>query len=64
MSTPTAPENPKYLMPRDADAVGPQNDAERRLYELVMEGINSGPAVETSVEELVAELRARIRAKR
>ncbi|WP_093390978.1 hypothetical protein [Rugamonas rubra] len=64
MSSPTVPENPKYLMPRDADAVGPQNDAERRLYELVMEGINSGPAVETSVEELVAELRARIRTKR
>jgi hypothetical protein len=64
MSTPTVPKNPKYLMPRDADAIGPQNDAERRLYELVMEGINSGPAVETSVEELVAELRARIHAKR
>lgn len=63
MSTPTVPDNPKYLMPRDADAVGPQNDAERRLYELVMEGINSGPAVETSVAELVAELRARIRAR-
>jgi hypothetical protein len=50
-------------MPRDADAVGPQNDDERRLYELVMEGIDSGPAIETSVAELVAELRARIRAR-
>ncbi len=63
MSTPTVPDNPKYLMPRDADAGGPQNDAERRLYELVMEGINSGPAIETSLAELVAELRARISAK-
>lgn len=63
MSTPTVPDNSKYLMPRDADAVGPQNDAERQLYELVMEGINSGPAVETSVAELVAELRARICAR-
>ncbi|PHV06034.1 hypothetical protein CSQ96_18425 [Janthinobacterium sp. BJB412] len=61
MSTPTVPDNSKYLMPCDANAVGPQNDAERRLYELVMEGINSGPAVEISVAELVAELRARIR---
>ncbi len=63
MPTPTVPDNPKYLMPRDADAAGPQNDAERRLYELVMEGIKSGPAVEASVAELVAELRVRIRAK-
>lgn len=64
MSTLTTPDLPKYLMPRDADAVGPQNEAERRLYELVMEGINSGPSLETTIEELGNELRARIRAKR
>ncbi|HWW68677.1 MAG TPA: hypothetical protein VN089_01950 [Duganella sp.] len=51
-------------MPRDADAVGPQNDAERRLYELIMEGVNSGPSPKTSIAELTGELRARIRAKR
>ena len=55
---------PKFLMPRDADAVGPQNDAERRLYELIMEGVNSGPSPKTSIAELTDELRARIRAKR
>ncbi|RFP16008.1 MULTISPECIES: hypothetical protein [unclassified Duganella] len=50
----------KFLLPRAANAVGPQNEAERRLYELVMEGINSGPSPKTSIAELTAELRARI----
>ena len=63
MTTVTAPVPPKFLMPRDADAVGPQNEAERRLYELVMEGINSGPSPTTSIAELTGELRALIRAK-
>ena len=64
MSTSTTPAAAKFLMPRDADAVGPQNEAERRLYELVMEGVNSGPSPKTSVAELTEELRARIRKKR
>ena len=64
MTTVTTPVAPKFLMPRDADAVGPQNEAERRLYDLVMEGINSGPSSTTGIAELSAELRARIRAKR
>lgn len=64
MSKLTTPVAPKFLMPRDADAVGPQNEAERRLYELVMEGVNSGPSKKTSIAELAGELRARIRAKR
>jgi hypothetical protein len=51
-------------MPGDDDAVGSQNEAERRLYELVMEGIASGPSSRTSVVALIEELRARIRAKR
>jgi hypothetical protein len=46
-------------MPRAADAVGPQNEAERHLYELIMEGLNSGPGTEyASVEEFAAEFRA------
>jgi hypothetical protein len=64
MTTAIKPLDPKFLMPRDADAVGPQNEAERRLYELVMEGVNSGPSQKTSIAELTAELRARIRAPR
>lgn len=54
----------KYLMPRDANAISPQNEAERRLYELVKEGIDSGPSQETSIADLSVELRARIRNKR
>lgn len=64
MTTVTTPLAAKILMPRDADAVGPQNEAERRLYELIMEGVNNGPSPETSIEDLANELRARIRAKR
>ena len=51
-------------MPRDANAVGPQNEAEQRLYDLVKEGIDAGPSQETSIADLSAELRARIRSKR
>jgi hypothetical protein len=60
MTTLIVPTPHKYELPRDADAVGPQNDAERRLYELVKEGIDGGPSQETSIAELSAELRARI----
>ncbi len=58
------PLDPKFLLPRDAEAIGPQNEAERRLYELILEGVNSGPAIETSIAELTAELQERIRLKR
>jgi hypothetical protein len=64
MVTLTTPLPEKYLLPRDADAVGPQNEAERRLYALVREGLDGGPSEETSIAELTAELRARIQNKR
>jgi hypothetical protein len=64
MTTRTTPAAQKILLPRDADAIGPQNKAERRLYELIMEGVNSSPSPETSIRDLANELRARIRAKR
>jgi len=60
----TTPAPQKYLMPRDQNAVGPQNDAERRLYDLVKEGMDGGPSQETSIADLSAELRSRIRGKR
>jgi hypothetical protein len=55
---------PKFLMPRDEDVIGPQNEAERRLYKLIMEVINGGQSAKTSIAELTDELRTRIRAKR
>ncbi|MBA5639320.1 hypothetical protein H3H37_19855 [Duganella sp. LX20W] len=64
MTTPTTKAPSAFQVPPDADVVGPQNEAERRLYELVMEGINSGPSPKTSVAALAEELRARIRPKR
>ena len=64
MTTATPPADPKVQMPLDAGAIGPQNEAERQLYELVMEGVNSGPSQKTSIAELTGELRERIRAKR
>ena len=49
-------------MPHGADAVGPQNEAEHRLYELIMDGLNSGEGTEFErVEEFAAEFRARLR---
>lgn len=64
MATLIHPLPKKYLLPRDADAVGPQNDAERRLYALVKEGLDGGPSEETSIHALTSELRERIRNKR
>jgi len=64
MTTVTTPAAPKILTPREADAAGPQNEAERRLYELIMEGVNNGPSPETNIGDLTRELRERIRARR
>jgi hypothetical protein len=51
-------------MPREGDALGPQNEAEQRLYQLVMEGMNDSAPITTSIAELTAELRARIQNQR
>lgn len=57
----TPPSSQKYLLPRAADAVGPQNEAEHRLYELIMEGLNNGEGTEYArVDEFAAEFRARL----
>ncbi len=57
----TPPTSPKYLMPRDADAVGPQNEAERRLYERIVEGLNSGPGTDyENVADFAVEFRSRL----
>ncbi|NYI01217.1 hypothetical protein [Cupriavidus plantarum] len=61
MARPTPPRSQKYLLPRSADAVGPQNDAEQRLYELIMQGLNSGEGTEYAhVDDFAAEFRARL----
>ncbi|MEC3767871.1 hypothetical protein [Cupriavidus sp. SS-3] len=58
----TPPSSPKFLLPRAADAVGPQNEAERRLYERIVDGLNSGEGTEYArVEDFAAEFRARLR---
>lgn len=46
-------------MPLPADATGPQNEAERRLYDLILQGLDSGEGkVYECIEDLGAELRA------
>ena len=55
---------PRNLLPRDVDALGPQNEAEQQLYSLIMESIDAPPAEETTITELVAELHTRIQARR
>ncbi len=58
----TPPPSQKYLMPRVADAVGPHNEAERQLYEQIVEGLHSGEGTEYEhVEAFAAELRARLK---
>ena len=54
----------KTHTPSEDNAHGPQNSAERQLYELIKEGANSGPSSTTSIKELTDELRHRIRSKR
>ena len=51
-------------MPSDPKAVGPQNDSERRLFELIKEGLDEGAMHETTIDELTVELRKRIQKKR
>jgi len=61
----TPPSSTKYLMPRAADAVGPQNEAEHRLYELIAEGLNGGEGTEYErVDEFAAEFRARLQSRK
>ncbi len=61
----TPPTSQKYLMPRAADAVGPQNEAEHRLYELIMEGLNSGEGTEyEGVEQFATEFRTRLQQRK
>lgn len=65
MARPIPPTSQKYLMPRAADATGPQNEAEQRLYELIAEGLGSGEGVEYErVEDFAAELRGRLQNSR
>jgi hypothetical protein len=64
MTAPIYPKPTKYLMPRDVNAVGPQNESEQRLYDLIKEAMDSGPSEKITVEELVAEIRQRINLKR
>ncbi|SOZ14670.1 conserved hypothetical protein [Cupriavidus taiwanensis] len=61
----TPPSSQKYLMPLAADAVGPQNEAEHRLYELIVEGLSSGEGTEYNrVDEFAAEFRARLQGRK
>ncbi|CAG2157243.1 hypothetical protein [Cupriavidus numazuensis] len=61
----TPPLLPKDPVPRADDAVGPQNEVEHRLYELIEEGLNSGEGTEYErVEEFAAEYRARLQSRK
>lgn len=60
----TSSKKRKFPLPRDAEATGPQNNAEKCVYDLVMEGVNSGPSKPTTVAALSSSLRARIRSRR
>lgn len=50
--------------PDDGGAAGPRNEAERRLYDLIQAGLQSGAPRVVAVADLTAELRARAVAAR
>ncbi|CAG9185489.1 hypothetical protein [Cupriavidus pampae] len=50
------------LLPLAADAIGPRSDADLLLYELIMEGLNSGEGTEYAlVDKFATEFHARLR---
>ena len=64
MNKPNAPDPSVAPEDDELDDTAPQNDEERELFALLMEGINSGPSEITSIDELTARLRAQIRGER
>jgi hypothetical protein len=64
MNKPIAPEPSIAPSDDEFDETEPQNEEERELYDLLMEGINSGLSEVTSIDELSAKLLAQIRATR
>lgn len=48
-----------YTLPEDPGKTGPRSEAERRLFAMITEGIESGPGREVNAD-FIAELRARI----
>lgn len=55
---------PRFLMPREVDATGPQNEAEQQLYQLLKAGMDDAAGEATSIAELTTELRSRIQSRR
>ncbi|MCP1571735.1 Arc/MetJ-type ribon-helix-helix transcriptional regulator [Herbaspirillum rubrisubalbicans] len=53
----------KYPLARDAgpSAMGPQNEEEQRLQALIHEGLEAGPSIDISIDDLASQLRKRIR---
>ncbi|EIJ46917.1 hypothetical protein GWL_11570 [Herbaspirillum sp. GW103] len=52
-------------MARDAgpSAIGPRTEEEQKLLALIDEGLQSGPAIDITIDELASQLRERIRNK-
>ncbi|WP_374361658.1 hypothetical protein [Pseudoduganella danionis] len=63
MTKPSTPVSKQPASSPEREAAGPQNEAERRLQALILDGVNSGPAAEVSIAELSAELRQRLIAR-
>ncbi|WP_257721681.1 hypothetical protein [Herbaspirillum rubrisubalbicans] len=41
--------------------MGPQNEEEQRLQALIHEGLEAGPSIDISIDDLASQLRERIR---
>ncbi len=61
MTTSIPPKPPTSAPIGELPEFGPRGEYECRLFELIEEGLNSGSPIVTTVEELIAELRHRVR---
>jgi len=60
MTKPTPPISKQQTSLPERAPAGPQNQLEQRLQALILDGVNSGPAAELSIVELVTELGQRL----
>lgn len=57
MTTSIPPKPPAVVPNRELPSIGPRDDYECRLLELLQEGLDSGPPIELSIPEFIADLR-------
>ena len=60
MTTSIPPKPPTVAPNSEFPSIGPRDEYESRLLELLQEGLDSGPPIEISIPEFIADLRRRL----